>query len=132
MCRFSLAVLCSLILLLATSTADAAPADLSGMYRCQGTSDQGTPYSGVVEIKQVRKGYQLTWTVDKTKYAGIGFIHDGYLSVAWTVKTVNGTAIGVLLYKVKEDGTLEGKWTDPSLNGVYDETLTPIKGDRTI
>ncbi len=130
--RLAIAAICAVTLAVTTAYAEAAPPDLSGTYRCVGTSDQGTKYTGQVQIKKVRKGYQITWVVGKTKYSGIGFVDEDRFSVAWTVKTPNGTAIGVVLYKIKENGSLEGKWTDPSLNGVYDETLVPIREERVI
>ena len=131
MLRYSLAAMVVLSLLVSSAWAKEA-ADLSGQYQCKGTSDQGAAYSGIVEIKKVRQGYQLTWVVGKTKYSGIGFVHDGHMSVAWTVKTPQGTAIGVVQYKLQKNGVLEGKWVDPGLNGIYDEVLVPIEKDRLI
>lgn len=129
MVRLAVALLCVVTLFASASYADQAEVDLSGRYRCVGTSDQGGKYTGEVLIKKVNKGYQINWVVNKTKYSGIGFIDEDRFSVAWTVKTPNGVAIGVVSYKIKKDGSLVGKWTDPSLKGIYDETLIPIHGN---
>lgn len=126
MYRLSVALVFVVTLFASATYADQAELDLSGRYRCIGTSDQGAQYTGEVLIKKVNKGYKIDWVVGKTKYSGIGFVDEDRLSVAWMVKTPNGVAIGVVSYKIKKDGSLAGKWTDPSLRGIYDETLIPI------
>jgi len=132
MVRLIVALACVVTLFTSVSYAEPAQRDLSGKYRCVGTSDQGGKYAGQVTIKKVNQGYQITWVVGKTKYSGIGFVDEDRLSVAWTVKTPQGVAIGVVSYKIQDNGILKGKWTDPSLKGIYDETLVPIAEDRII
>lgn len=132
MYRLAVTLTCVVTLFASAAYADQAGRDLSGRYQCVGVSDQGGKYTGEVVIKKVNKGYQITWVVNKTKYSGIGFVDEDRFSVAWTVKTPNGVAIGVVSYKIKENGTLQGKWTDPSLKGIYDETLVPIIENRLI
>jgi len=132
MIRLAFVLTCVLTLLASSAYANQAPPDLSGKYSCVGTSDQGGKYTGEVEIKKVNKGYEITWIVGKTKYAGIGFVDDGRLSVAWAMKTPQGVAIGVVVYKIQNNGRLEGKWTDPALRGIYDETLIPIRKNQLI
>lgn len=126
MFRLPVALLCAVTLLAGAAYADEAERDLSGRYRCVGTSDAGGKYVGDVLIKKVNKGYRIDWVVGKTKYSGIGFVDEGRFAVAWTINTPNGVAIGVVSYKIKKDGSLVGKWTDPALKGIYDETLIPI------
>ena len=123
---------CFLILALLTTSLSAAEPDLTGIYNCVGTSDQGGKYVGTVEIQKVRQGYKIAWVVNKTKYDGIGFVDGKDFSVAWLLKTPQGAAIGVVHYKIQDDGSLDGKWTDPGLNGVYDETLTPRRDPREV
>lgn len=132
MMRLSVALICVVTLLASSVYAEKGERDLSGRYQCVGTSDQGGKYTGEVIIKKVNKGYTIDWVVGKTKYSGIGFVDEDRFSVAWTVKTPNGVAIGVVSYKIKENGTLQGKWTDPSLKGIYDEVLVPIIENRLI
>ncbi|MEW4565309.1 hypothetical protein AB1K70_22480 [Bremerella sp. JC770] len=132
MVRLVVALACVVTLFASVSYADPAERDLSGKYQCTGTSNQGGKYVGQVTIKKRNQGYQITWIVDKTTYSGIGFVDEDRLNVAWTLKTPQGVAIGVISYKIQDNGTLEGKWTDPSLKGIYDETLVPIDEDRFI
>ncbi len=40
---------------------------------------------------------------------------------------VLGEAIGLVVYKMIPDGTLEGAWTIADQEGVGEETLTPVK-----
>ncbi|QDU73210.1 hypothetical protein Pan97_01770 [Bremerella volcania] len=132
MVRLAVALACVVTLLGSNAYAEAAPPDLAGKYQCVGTSDAGGKYVGEVIVQKVNKGYRITWVVGKTKYDGIGFVDEDRLSVAWTLNTPKGVAIGVVSYKIKENGTLVGKWTDPSLKGIYDETLVPIVENRLI
>ncbi|MBA2113364.1 hypothetical protein [Bremerella alba] len=132
MVRLVASLACVVTLFASAAYAENAPADLSGKYHCEGTSDQGAKYTGEVVIKKFNKGYQLTWVVNKTKYSGMGFVDEDRLNVAWAVKSPNGVAIGVVSYKIKENGRLQGKWTDPSLKGIYDEVLVPIVENRLI
>lgn len=126
------ATLCIFVFAFLTTSLVAAEPDLTGIYDCVGTSDQGGKYVGTVEIKKVRQGYKISWVVNKTKYDGIGFVDGQDFSVAWLLKTPQGAAIGVVHYKIKDDGSLDGKWTDPGLNGVYDERLTPRREPREV
>ncbi len=129
MVRFAVALFCALTLLSSAAYTQQVERDLSGQYRCVGTSDQGAQYSGNVVIKKVNKGYKIDWAVGDDKYSGIGFVDEDRFAVAWTVRTPRGVAIGVVSYKINKDGSLKGKWTDPSLKGIYDETLIPIHGN---
>ncbi|PQO37014.1 hypothetical protein C5Y96_07595 [Blastopirellula marina] len=132
MMRLAVALVCFVTLFTSSAYAEKAERDLSGRYQCVGTSDQGGKYTGEVVIKKVNQGYKIDWIVGKTKYSGIGFVDEDRFSVAWTVQTPNGVAIGVVSYKIKENGTLQGKWTDPSLRGIYDETLVPVFENQLI
>lgn len=131
MVRLAVALLVAVTLLTNAAYAayaDQAERDLSGQYRCIGTS-QGAQYTGNVVIRKVNKGYKIDWVVGDTKYSGIGFVEEDRFAVAWTVRTPKGVAIGVVSYKINKDGSLKGKWTDPALQGIYDETLIPIHGN---
>lgn len=129
-----LAFLLSLVALFAgANLAVAAERDLTGVYDCVGTTDGGRQYRGEVTIKQTRQGYQVSWKVGQTEYRGIGFVDEGRLNVAWAMTTPQGAVvIGVVVYKIGEEGILNGKWIDPGLKAVYTETLRPQLDARTV
>jgi len=126
MFRLAIALTCVVTLLASSAYANQDERDLSGKYRCVGTTENGAKYTGEVVIKKVNKGYKIEWVVKNRKYTGIGFVDEDRLSVAWTVNTPNGVVLGVIAFKIKKDGSLVGKWIDPSLKEIYDETLIPI------
>jgi hypothetical protein len=40
---------------------------------------------------------------------------------------VLGDAVGLVMYRLNKDGTLEGNWTIAGRNGNGTETLTPVR-----
>ena len=46
---------------------------------------------------------------------------------AFAAGYVLGESVGLVVYQMKDDGSLEGIWTIADQKGVGAETLTPIK-----
>jgi hypothetical protein len=102
--------------------------DLAGMYECEGTSAQGDPYRGFVDIVRHAATYQLMWILATgERHLGLGIVSEdgGNLAVSYF-----GSVPGIVSYRVARDGQgsrLLGKWTATAADGhVYRETLTRI------
>ena len=114
--------LASLGNLTATLIAQAQP-DLNGVYRCEGTNPDGSPYAGSVQITQEGEAWLLSWEFEHSgEGVGIGLWNAPVLSVIF--RTSDGT-IGLSSY-VLTDGRLVGKWTVPGAGKVFTETLTKM------
>jgi hypothetical protein len=115
------------LFLLASAPLQAAGMDLSGKYAVSGVNPQGDEYRGAAEIEKVGDIYRITWLIGKEEHHGVGLVQGDVLSVAWVI-VAGGSDAGVVAYKIKKNGTLDGKWiNDYEKGGVLPETLTPLK-----
>jgi hypothetical protein len=113
-------------LLSAMFAALAAPAGAAGfhagMYDVEGTNLDGSPYKGTAEVKVISDTTcQITWTTGSTSSVGLCMMMDGVVSAAYQ----QGDTVGVTMYHVNDDGSLEGAWTIAGQNGSGTEKLTP-------
>ena len=113
-------------LLAATFAALAAPAFAAGFhegtYTVQGTNLDGSPYSGTAVVKLLSDTTcEIDWTTGSTTSVGLCMMMDGVVSAAYR----QGDGVGVTIYHVNDDGTLEGAWTVAGQNGSGTEKLTP-------
>jgi hypothetical protein len=111
----------------AVATTGAAHAqNLGGRYQVQGTNLNGSPYAGIAEIKVVSS---TTCTI--RWQTGGGSVQDG-------ICMRNGAAfsaayafpdgkVGLVIYRMLENGSLDGLWTVAGLNGAGKETLIPMR-----
>lgn len=83
---------------------------LGGKYDLKGYDAQlNQHYSGSVLITEKSGVYSAKWTFnDQSTYTGTGVKSNS--SLAFVFKQDNADTIGVQLYDVKEDDTLEGPW----------------------
>jgi hypothetical protein len=98
--------------------------DLSGTYNCKGQDVGGEEYTATVEIEKHEETYKISWVMSEKKFIGVGLQTPNLLSVCWASR---GNA-GVMVYQIREDGKLIGRWA--LLNGkgsVQKETLSPVK-----
>lgn len=117
----------ALVLLVSASSQAAADMDLSGKYAVSGVNPQGKEYRGAAEIEKVGDIYRVLWVIGKEEHHGVGLVQGDVLSVAWVI-VAGGSDAGVAAYKIKKNGTLDGKWiNDYEKGGVLPETLTPLK-----
>ena len=100
----------------------AVAADVTGSYSCRGTNPDGTPYSGSTVISRNGGGYTLKWTFGEAGHSGTGILTGDLLSASFGAP---GHPYGVVVYQVKNDGRLVGKWINPSGGSFGTETLTP-------
>jgi hypothetical protein len=95
---------------------------LADSYRARGTNADGSTYSGRVSFRVVSDTtFVLTWKVGSTSYRGFGMRWDDTLAVSYE----GGGFKGVVIYRVTNNGTLDGRWTAAGSNGVGTEVLEP-------
>lgn len=100
------------------STRNVAPREIEGTWEIR---DARTPdnkrYSGTVEIEVARDTnnlYNVSWATSAGDYTGLGFLEGDRLLVGYGL---NEEIYGVVLYKINQDGTLEGRWTYSQAGG---------------
>ena len=109
---------------LAASVATAAAQGLGGTYRVAGKNFDGSTYSGTAEILVTSQNTcRIRWVTGGTTSEGICMRYGSSFSAAYRL----GNAIGLVIYEIKSDGSLEGLWTIADKSGVGAEILTPRK-----
>ena len=99
------------------------PADLPGIYECQGVGADGRPYRGAVIIEPEGDRFVVRWII-ASELTAIGFgIREGNMLAVSFFGPDSG---GVVLYRI--DGQrLIGHWSAPLAEGqVFEETLTRV------
>lgn len=109
----------------AAPEAPQVPGNVSGIYRCEGTNPDGSPYEGLVEIAAIEDTYLVHWIMaNGAQVLGVGIFKGGVLSVSYF-----GGTPAVAVYRPDGD-RLVGEWTMGGAEGMlYSETLTrmPVK-----
>lgn len=96
--------------------------DIGGRYTVEGTNHDGSTYEGTAEIALTSDTTcAIAWETGATTSQGICSRNDDAFAAAYVL----GDAVGLVIYKVQEDGTLEGLWTIAGKGGTGTETLTP-------
>lgn len=103
--------------------AGAARADVSaGIYSVEGTNLDGSSYSGMATIElSSDTTCHIHWSVG-SESDGICMLYDNAFAAGYVFKT---GGVGLVVYQVMDDGTLEGAWTIDGQSGSGTETLTP-------
>ncbi|MGV8938289.1 MAG: hypothetical protein ACOH2J_14295 [Allorhizobium sp.] len=95
----------------------------AGKYTVEGTNLDGSSYSGTAEITLASQTTcVIEWKTGNTTSSGICMLHEDAFAAAYVL----GDAIGLVVYKVTGDGTLEGAWTITGKDGSGTETLTEM------
>jgi hypothetical protein len=101
--------------------ATALAADIGGTYEVRGTNPDGSTYKGTAEITVTSKNTcRIVWNV--------GSESDGICmrnGIAFAASYVLGDNVGLVIYEVRDDGTLDGLWTVADKEGVGTELLIP-------
>jgi hypothetical protein len=101
----------------------AAAQDIGGRYQVQGTNANGSTYSGTAEITVTSKNTcRITWDTGSTS-SGI-CMRNG---IAFSAGYVMGDSVGLVIYEIFSDGSMEGLWTVADREGVGTEKLIPIR-----
>lgn len=100
----------------------AAAQDVAGSYAVAGTNLDGSPYSGTAVIT-LTSDYtcQIAWTTGTSTSNGICMRSSNAFAAGYQL---NGK-VGLVIYLIQPDGTLNGTWTIDGLNATGTEVLTP-------
>jgi hypothetical protein len=99
-----------------------AGSDVGGHYTVKGTNLDGSSYSGEADINILSKTTcEIAWTTGSTTSKGICMRNGDAFAAGY----VMGDAIGLVIYEMKDDGTLDGLWTITGKDGAGTEVLTP-------
>lgn len=112
-------------LLLATVIATAATAqNVGGRYQVQGTNFNGSPYRGTATITLTSDTTcRIQWNVGTTA-DGICMRNGNAFSAAYQMSTGR---VGLVIYRIRDDGTLDGIWTLAGQDGSGREVLVPMR-----
>jgi hypothetical protein len=104
----------------------AAPAMAAGFhegtYAVDGTNLDGSKYGGTADVKLLSDTTcSITWHTGTTSSTGVCMMMDDVVGVAYA----QGSTVGVTMYHINDDGTLDGTWTVAGQNGNGTEHLTP-------
>lgn len=112
-------LLASTMLLLMANQATAQ--DISGSYMAAGTNLDGSSYSGEAQITMNGKETcEIVWTTGSTTSGGFCMQRGNAVAAAYEL----GDSVGLVIYLIKKDGTLNGTWTLAGKTGLGTEILT--------
>ncbi|MBW9065309.1 hypothetical protein JNB71_18560 [Rhizobium herbae] len=109
--------------LLAATAASAVNAQTvnAGTYTVEGTNLDGSSYSGTAEITLASETTcVIEWETAGVKSSGVCMLNGNAFAASYVLED----ALGLIVYEVKGNGTLEGRWTITGKDGSGTETLT--------
>lgn len=96
--------------------------DIAGRYLVAGTNLDGSPYGGQAEISLTSQyTCEIVWKTGSSTSSGICMRSGNAFAAGYEL---NGK-VGLVIYLIEDDGTLNGTWTVAGLNAVGTEVLTP-------
>lgn len=108
--------------MLGLAAAPAAAQSIGGTYTVSGTNFDGSKYGGEATITLTSETTcTIHWETGGSSSDGICMRNDNAFSAGY----VMGKEIGLVVYKVEDDGSLHGLWTIAGKNGSGTEVLTP-------
>ena len=100
----------------------AAAQSIGGRYTVQGTNFNGSPYGGEAEITLTSETTcRIEWITGDTSSTGICMRNDDSFAAGYAM----GGKVGLVIYKIMSDGTLNGLWTIADEGGNGTEVLVP-------
>jgi hypothetical protein len=112
------------VLALLAASVPVAAQSIGGRYQVQGTNIDGSPYGGEAEITLTSDTTcRIRWVTGPTESTGI-CMRNG---MAFSAGYVLGDKVGLVIYQVMQDGSLNGLWTVANQPGNGTEVLVPIK-----
>jgi hypothetical protein len=101
----------------------AAAQTVGGKYTASGTNLDGSPYHGTATItRSSNSTCHIHWDVGSTS-DGICMLANKSFAAAYQMQGL----VGLIVYELRDDGTLDGVWTIADKSGAGTETLTPAK-----
>jgi hypothetical protein len=96
------------VLLLLASLPVQAKTAFSGTYNINGMNPGVGAYKGTLTITARGDVYDVYWAIGNLHYTGVGVVVNDTLSVAYSA--ADKSWLGVIAYRARSDGSLEGKW----------------------
>ena len=110
--------------ILLVGVASASAQSLPGKYQVAGKNPDGSTYSGTAQIVATSETTcRIVWETGASISEGICMRNGNSFAAGYML----GDAIGLVVYKIMADGTLEGLWTIADKGGAGEEVLTPIE-----
>jgi hypothetical protein len=97
---------------------------LASTYDEVGTNPNGSKYTGTATVEIISDTtFKIRWKIGSTTYSGFGMRMNDTLAATYMV---DGEP-GLIVYKVGDDGTLDGLWAIRGQNGNGTDRLIPRK-----
>ena len=113
-----------LALAMTGATAYAATGDVGGKYRVQGTNPNGSTYQGTATITVTSENTcRIVWTTGGTSSEGICMRNQNAFSAGYVLQG----DVGLVIYEINGDGSMDGLWTVADQPGVGTEKLIPLR-----
>lgn len=110
------------IAILATMSLPAGAQSIGGAYTVEGANLNGSTYSGEATIDLTSDTTcEIKWVTGSTESIGICMRNGDSFAAGYVLDE----AVGLVIYKVLPDGTLNGLWTVAGQGGSGTEILTP-------
>jgi len=111
------------LLLTAGVAVPASAQSVGGKYDVSGTNADGSPYQGTATItRSSNTTCRIHWQTGSTS-DGICMLANKSFAAAYQL----GKDVGLVVYELQSDGTLNGVWTIADQSGAGTEILTPVK-----
>ena len=111
-------------LTLAALASSASAQTIGGRYQVAGKNFNGSNYSGTAEIVSTSNNTcRITWVTGSTTARGICMRNGNSFAAGYNM----AGSVGLVIYDIKPDGSLEGLWTIADQPGMGTEKLTPVK-----
>jgi hypothetical protein len=95
---------------------------VGGLYHVQGSNFDGSPYSGTANIVISGDGScRIIWITGSTSSEGVCMQNGASVAAGYLLQK----QVGVVIYDVKPNGSLDGVWTLAGRSGRGTELLTP-------
>ncbi len=95
--------------------------EIGGHYKVNGTNFDGSPYTGEAQITLTSEyTCNIVWKTGGSTSSGICMRNNNAFTAGYEL---NGK-VGLVIYLIKDDGTLDGTWTVDGVNAVGTEVLT--------
>lgn len=107
----------------AASFGAAQAQSVGGRYDVIGANIDGTPYRGQAQITVTSQNTcRIAWSAGGVS-DGICMRNSNAFTAAYSMKG----KVGLVIYQVMNDGSMQGLWTLADTNGVGRETLVPVR-----
>jgi hypothetical protein len=99
--------------------------DVTGKWLiAEGRAQGGSSYTGTVTISKKDAVFDIAWEISGTSYEGIGLQYANRLYVGWG----SGGGMGIVVYRLRPDGSMTGEWSTYGETALGTETATGSGG----